>query len=116
LQLAGGYDHCWVLTERSGACALAAELFDPMSGRALSVFTTQPGIQVYSGNFLDGSIQGKQGERYQRHSGLCLETQHFPDSPNQLAFLSTLIEPDRQYQHRTTFRLSVRHPRRLAPI
>ena len=112
LQLAGGYDHCWLLTEQFGACALAAELFDPMSGRALSVLTTQPGIQVYTGNVLDGSIRGKQGRRYQRHSGLCLETQHFPDSPNQSGFPSTLVEPDRQYQHRTTFRFNVRHPRR----
>jgi aldose 1-epimerase len=109
LKLAGGYDHCWMLTQQSGVCTLAAALYDPMSGRALSVFTTQPGIQVYSGNFLDGSIQGKQGARYQRHSGLCLETQHFPDSPNQLTFLSTVVEPDGQYQHRTIFRFDVRH-------
>ncbi|HUC98132.1 MAG TPA: aldose epimerase family protein, partial [Candidatus Polarisedimenticolaceae bacterium] len=64
LQLAGGFDHCWVLTEQSGACTRAAELYEPMSGRALTVFTTQPSIQVYSGNFLDGSIQGKQGRGY----------------------------------------------------
>jgi aldose 1-epimerase len=107
LQLAGGYDHCWVLTERSGAFALAAELFDPMSGRALSVFTTQPGIQVYSGNFLDGSIQGKQGQRYQRHSGLCLETQHFPDSPNQSTFPITVLRPGENYRQRTIYRFKV---------
>jgi aldose 1-epimerase len=108
LQLAGGYDHCWVLGRQSGAFAFAAELYEPLSGRALTVFTTQPGIQVYSGNFLDGSIQGKQGAHYQRYSGLCLETQHFPDSPNRLTFPSTLIEPDGQYQHRTIFRFAVR--------
>jgi aldose 1-epimerase len=107
VKLAGGYDHCWVLTQQDGACALAADLYEPVSGRALAVFTTQPGIQVYSGNFLNGSIQGKQGQRYQRYSGLCLETQHFPDSPNQLAFPSTLVEPDEQYQHRTIFRFGV---------
>jgi aldose 1-epimerase len=108
LQLAGGYDHCWVLTQQSGACDLGAELYEPMSGRALTVFTTQPGIQVYSGNFLDGSIQGKQGQRYQRYSGLCLETQHFPDSPNQLAFPSTLVQPGAHYQQRTIFRFGVK--------
>jgi aldose 1-epimerase len=107
LKLAGGYDHCWVLTEQSGACSLAAELYEPMSGRALRVFTTQPGIQVYSGNFLDGSIQGNRGARYQRHSGLCLETQHFPDSPNQFTFPSTLVQPGGPYQHRTIFRFGV---------
>ncbi len=107
LQLAGGYDHCWVLTEQSGACALAAELIDPMSGRALSVFTTHPGIQVYSGNFLDGSIQGKQGRRYQRHSGLCLETQHFPDSPNQPSFPTTMLRPGETYREMTVYRFEV---------
>ena len=108
LQLAGGYDHCWVLTQQSGACDLGAELYEPMSGRALTVFTTQPGIQVYSANFLDGSIRGKQGQRYPRHSGLCLETQHFPDSPNQLAFPSTLVQPGAHYQQRTIFRFGVK--------
>lgn len=107
LQLAGGYDHCWVLTAQSGACALAVELTDPMSGRALSVFTTQPGIQVYSGNFLDGSIQGKQGRRYQRHSGLCLETQHFPDSPNQPGFPTTMLSPGETYREMTVYRFEV---------
>ena len=107
LKLAGGYDHCWVLTEQSSACALAAKLWDPMSGRALSVFTTQPGIQVYSGNFLDGGIQGKQGERYQRHSGLCLETQHFPDSPNQPSFPTTMLRPGETYREMTVYRFEV---------
>jgi aldose 1-epimerase len=107
LQLAGGYDHCWVLTEQSGACALAAELFDPMSGRALTVFTTQPGIQVYSGNFLECSIEGKQGRRYQRHSGLCLETQHFPDSPNQPGFPTTMLRPSDTYREMTVYRFEV---------
>jgi aldose 1-epimerase len=107
LQLAGGYDHCWVLTQKSGACRLAAEMYEPMSGRALLVLTTQPGIQVYSGNFLDGSIQGKQGQLYQRHSGLCLETQHFPDSPNQPRFPVTLLRPGENYRERTIYRFKV---------
>ena len=107
LQLAGGYDHCWVLTQQSGACDLAAELYEPMSGRALRVFTTQPGIQVYSANFLDGSIQGKQGARYPRHSGLCLETQHFPDSPNQHSFPTTLLRPGETHREMTVYRFGV---------
>jgi aldose 1-epimerase len=107
LQLACGYDHCWVLTDQSGACAFAAELFDPMSGRALTVFTTQPGIQVYSGNFLDGSVQGKQGRGYQRHSGLCLETQHFPDSPNQPSFPTAMLRPGETYREMTVYRFEV---------
>ncbi|HET7392553.1 MAG TPA: aldose epimerase family protein [Candidatus Binatia bacterium] len=107
LQLAGGYDHCWVLTQQSRACALAAELYEPMSGRVLTVFTTQPGIQVYSGNFLDGGIQGKQGQRYERHSGLCLETQHFPDSPNQPTFPITVLRPGENYRERTIYRFKV---------
>jgi aldose 1-epimerase len=107
LQLAGGYDHCWVLTQQSGACALAAELYEPISGRALTVFTTQPGIQVYSGNFLDGSIQGKQGARYQRYSGLCLETQHFPDSPNLPSFPTTVLRPGETYREITAYRFGV---------
>jgi aldose 1-epimerase len=107
LKLAGGYDHCWVLSERGRACAFAAELYEPVSGRALSVFTTQPGIQVYSGNFLNGSIQGKQGQRYQRHSGLCLETQHFPDSPNQPSFPTTMLRPGETYREMTAYRFEV---------
>ena len=107
LRLAGGYDHCWVLAEQSGACALAAELYEPVRGRVLTVFTTQPGIQVYTGNFL-GGIRGKGGQRYGRHAGLCLETQHFPDSPNQPAFPSTLLEPGGCYQQNTVFRFGVR--------
>jgi aldose 1-epimerase len=107
LQLARGYDHCWVLTQHDGACALAAELYEPISGRALSVFTTQPGIQVYSGNFLDGSILGKQGARYQRYSGLCLETQHLPDSPSQPTFPVTVLRPGENYREMTIYRFKV---------
>jgi aldose 1-epimerase len=108
LQLAGGYDHCWVLEEDSESCAPAAELYEPASGRLLTIFTTQPGIQFYSGNFLNGSIAGKGGQRYQRHSALCLETQHFPDSPNQPTFRSTLLKPGESYRHRTVYRFGVR--------
>jgi aldose 1-epimerase len=107
LQSAGGYDHCWVVSDGQGSCAPAAELFDPTSGRVLTILTTQPGIQVYTGNLLNGSIPGKGGQRYQRHSGLCLETQHFPDSPNQPAFPSTLLRPGQLYSQTTVYRFSV---------
>jgi aldose 1-epimerase len=107
LQLAGGYDHCWVFFDGPASSGPAAELFEPTSGRLLTIFTTQPGIQVYTGNFLDGSIHGKGGKRYERHSGLCLETQHFPDSPNQAAFPSTLLRPGQLYSQTTVYRFSV---------
>jgi aldose 1-epimerase len=109
LRLTGGYDHCWVLAEESGPCALAAELYDPDSGRLMTVFTTQPGIQVYSGNFLDGSIRGKGGQPYCKHAGLCLETQHFPNSPNQPAFPSTLLRPGEVYHQTTVYQLTIKN-------
>lgn len=108
LQLTGGYDHCWVLAHESPRCGLAAELYHPDSGRMLSVFTTQPGLQVYSGNFLGGRIRGKAGQPYGRHWGLCLETQHFPNSPNQPAFPSTLLKAGKMYQQTTVYRFTAR--------
>jgi aldose 1-epimerase len=105
LRLAGGYDHCWVLNNTTHGCALAAELYEPESGRTLSVFTTQPGMQVYTGNFLDGTISGKGGRVYEKHSGLCLETQHFPDSPNQPGFPTTILKPGEIYRQTTIYRL-----------
>ena len=82
----------------------AAELYDPASGRTMTVYTTQPGLQIYSGNFLDGSVRGKGGVAYPKHAGLCLEAQHFPDSPNQAAFPSTILRPGQQYRSRTVFK------------
>src|SRR5208282_1428947 len=82
LHLGNGYDHNWVLDSGGGKLAEAAEVYDPSSGRVMKVLTDQPGIQFYSGNFLDGSIKGKGGQPYQQHAALCLETQHYPDSPN----------------------------------
>jgi aldose 1-epimerase len=109
LQLAsGGYDHTWVLDKDDGELSLAAEVYDPSSGRVLEVFTTQPGIQFYTGNFLDGSLVGARGQAYQKHFGFCLETQHFPDSPNQPNFPSTVLRPGDVYQQTTIFRLSTR--------
>jgi aldose 1-epimerase len=103
----GGYDHNWVLTKNENACMLAAEVMELSSGRRMQVYTTQPGIQFYSGNFLDGTITGKQGQAYQKHAGFCLETQHFPDSPNHPCFPSTLLMPSAIYQHTTIYQFGI---------
>lgn len=97
--VSGGFDHNFVLNRPTSAPALAAELVHPGSGRGLRILTTQPGIQFYSGNFLDGSLTGRAGTRYPRHAGLCLEPQHFPDSPNQPQFPSTILRPGQTYRH-----------------
>ncbi|WP_019012465.1 aldose epimerase family protein [Deinococcus aquatilis] len=111
LERAGGLDHNFVLStaphESVGNLRAAATLSDPASGRCLSVLTTEPGIQVYSGNFLDGSIQGKGGQRYGHRWSVCLETQHFPDSPNHPHFPSTRLEPGQTYQSTTIYAFSV---------
>ena len=108
IQYGGGYDHNWVL-DRGGEAGLvrAARLYDPSSGRAMEVWTTEPGVQFYSGNFLDGSLTGRGGVAYAYRSGLALETQHFPDSPNQPAFPSTVLRPGETYRSRTVYRFSV---------
>jgi len=108
LHLGHGYDHNWVLDSGGGKLAEAAEVYDPASGRVLKVLTDQPGIQFYSGNFLDGSIHGKNGTPYQLHAALCLETQHFPDSPNHPAFPSTELKPGESYHTTTVFSFSTR--------
>ena len=100
-EVAGGYDHNYVLNNSDGKLALAAQLYEPKSGRAMDIYTTEPGIQFYSGNFLDGSITGKGGRVYKKHSGLCLETQHFPDSPNKPKFPSVVLKPGQMYNHLT---------------
>ena len=102
--VAGGYDHNYVLNKPSGALAVAALLVDPRTGRHVEVSTTQPGIQFYSGNFLDGTLHGKGNKVYQKHWGLCLETQHFPDSPNQPAFPNTILHPGEKFAEKTVFR------------
>ena len=102
-----GYDHNWILAKVKGACALAAEALEPASGRRMQVYTTQPGIQFYSGNFLDGSLTGKHGAAYEKYAGFCLETQHFPDSPNQPNFPSTILSPNEFYRHTTIYRFDV---------
>jgi aldose 1-epimerase len=102
-----GYDHCWVLSSKDSV-KLAGSLFEPVSGRLVEVYTTEPGIQFYSGNFLDGTLTGKGGVVYKQHYGVCLETEHFPDSPNQASFPSTLLEPGKTYQTHTTYRFSAK--------
>jgi len=108
LHLARGYDHNWVLDSTSAKLAEAAEVYDPSTGRVMKVLTDQPGIQFYSGNFLDGSIKGKGGTPYQLHAALCLETQHFPDSPNHPKFPSTELKPGQRYHTVTVFSFSTR--------
>lgn len=104
-----GYDHNWVLDRRPGVTAgRAAAAFDPASGRALEIFTTEPGVQFYSGNFLTGSEVGRGGRVYRQSAGFALETQHFPDSPNQPAFPTTVLRPGEIYASETTLRFSAR--------
>jgi len=104
----GGYDHNYVLTGEGGSLKLAARVYEPSSGRVMEIFTTEPGIQFYSGNFLGGGMRGKFGRLYQKHGGFCLETQHFPDSPNKPNFPSVVLNPGEQYAHRTIHRFSAR--------
>jgi aldose 1-epimerase len=104
----GGYDHNYVLLKKPGELSLEAKLEDPVSGRILEVYTTQPGIQFYSGNFLDGSITGKNGKVYKQHWGLCLETQHFPDSPNQPSFPNSILRPGEKYRELTVYKFLVK--------
>ena len=107
LKLAGGYDHNFVLNGKAGTLRLAAIVTDPVSGRKLTVETTEPGVQFYSGNFLDGTLTGWSGVKYEKHSGFCLETQHFPDSPNHPDFPSTELKPGETMHSTTTFTFGV---------
>src|SRR5579864_1262233 len=104
LKLGQGYDHNWVLNKSGAALSLAARVEEPESGRVLEVYTTQPGIQFYTANFLDGSIKGKGGKAYGRRSAFCLETQHFPDSPNKKEFPSTVLKPGQKFTSTTVYR------------
>lgn len=103
-----GYDHNWVLDSTSGELAQAAEVYEQATGRVLHVLTTEPGLQFYSGNYLDGSIIGKKGQVYAKRTGLCLETQHFPDSPNHPNFPSTELKPGGRYHSVTVYKFSTR--------
>jgi aldose 1-epimerase len=104
----GGYDHNFVLDHEPGLPGPAANFYDPRSGRTVEVQTTQPGVQFYAGNFLDGTITGKGGKVYLKNYGVCLETQHFPDSPNQPSFPNTTLRPGGKYQETTVWKFGVR--------
>ena len=106
LVIGRGYDHNWVLDRRGSGLELAARLSDPRSGRVLEVLTDQPGIQFYSGNFLDGTLVGTSGRMYRQGDGLALETQHYPDSPNHDNFPSTVLRPGEEYDTTTIYRFS----------
>lgn len=103
-----GYDHCWVFPNESDELRKVAALYEPESGRRMEVLTTEPGIQFYSGNFLDGRPIEENGTVFNYRTGLCLETQHFPDAPNQPAFPSTVLEPGDTYQTKTVYQFSVK--------
>ena len=105
LIFAGGYDHNWVLNRTGDGLETVAKVTDPKSGRAMEVLTTQPGLQFYTGNFLDGTLKGK-GRTYTRRSAFCMETQHFPDSPNKPSFPPTVLKPGSTYQSTTVYRFS----------
>ena len=107
LRIAGGYDHNFVLTRSQQGLVHAARVLEPVSGRSLDVATTEPGLQLYTGNFLDGSITGKSGHVYRHRNGFCLETQHFPDSPNQPSFPSTILRPGVTFRSRTIYTFGV---------
>jgi aldose 1-epimerase len=106
LKLGKGYDHNWVLNQKGPELSLAARVEEPSTGRVMEVWTTQPGIQFYTGNFLDGTIKGKGGKVYARRSALCLETQHFPDSPNKPKFPSALLKPGMEFKSTTVYKFA----------
>ena len=102
-----GYDHCWVLNDQDNGVRFVASAYEPISGRLLEVFSDEPGIQFYSGNFLDGTLPSKNKGMYQHRTGFCLETQHYPNSPNQENFPSVRLNPGEKYKSKTVFRLAV---------
>ena len=108
MKFGGGYDHNWVLDSQNGSLALAAIVHEPTTGRRIEVLTTEPGMQFYCGNFLDGKSTGKSGKPYQFRNGFCLETQHHPDSPNQPSFPSTILQPGKTMKSTTVYRFSAK--------
>lgn len=107
IRFGGGYDHNFALRGSSGTLRLAARVVDKRSGRVLEVLTTEPGVQFYTGNFLDGKVTGKSGKPYVKRGAFCLETQHYPDSPNKPAFPSVVLRPGQTYRQTTVYRLTV---------
>jgi aldose 1-epimerase len=108
LKNGNGYDHNFVLNGKNGEMKLAAKVIEPENGRVMEVYTTEPGIQFYSGNFLDGSDVGKEGKKYEFRTAFCLETQHFPDSPNHKNFPSTILRPGEKYHSQTIYKFKVK--------
>src|ERR1043165_8249478 len=109
LKLGNGYDHTWIINGRPGTLRLAATAYETTSGRTMQVWTTEPGVQFYTGNFLDGTLTGKSGKIYQRRFGFCFETQHYPDSPNHPAFPTTTLKKGATYTSTTIYRFGSRH-------
>ena len=107
LKNGNGYDHNWVLNTAGDVTKLAAKVTSPISGISVEVFTNEPGIQVYTGNFLDGTVKGKKGIVYKQRTGICLETQHYPDSPNKLQWPSTILEPGKVYKSTCIYKFGV---------
>lgn len=107
LKIGGGYDHTWVINGENGVLRATAVLYDPQTGREMTVESTEPGVQFYSANFLNGSLTGK-GKNYQKHGGLCLETHHFPDSPNRPEYPSVRLDPGDTYRTTTVFKFGAR--------
>ncbi len=103
-----GYDHCWVLNNQDKGFRFAASVYEPTSGRVMEVYTDEPGIQLYTGNFLDGTLPTRDGKTYAHRTGLCLETQHYPDSPNQKDFPTTVLNPGETYKTKTAFKFSTK--------
>jgi aldose 1-epimerase len=108
IQFGNGYDHNWVLNKGAGGMTKAAEVYEPKTGRVMEVWTTEPGMQFYTGNFLDGTIKGKGGKPYPFRGAFCMETQHYPDSPNKPNFPSTELKPGQTYHTTTSYRFSAR--------
>ncbi len=106
LGFTGGYDHNFVLNDYDGSLKFAVRLYEPSTGRVLEMLTTQPGMQFYSGNFLDGTLTGRNGIAYVKYAGLCLEPQHFPDAPNHAHFPSTVLRPGEEYKQTTIYHFS----------
>jgi aldose 1-epimerase len=104
----GGYDHNFIVRGGDKALALAARVYEPKSGRVLEMFTTEPGVQLYTSNFLDGKLKGKGGAVYNKHQAFCLEAQHYPDSINQPSFPSVILRPGSIYKQTTVYKFSTR--------
>jgi len=108
LQYGPGYDHNWVISKPAGELGLQARVYEPTTGRVMEVISDQPGLQFYAGNFLDGTITGKEGKVYQRRTGFCMEPQHYPDSPNKENFPSVVLRPGQAYQNTIIYKFSVK--------